>query len=302
MTAYNILINAKAGTVLAMGIPALKDAFTLSGIEIAELCLCAPKDMAETLKRLCESDTPLLVGGGDGTIRETAKALSQGQKAFGILPFGTMNLLAKDLGLVSLTQALDAYARGSFEDAIDAAYVNGEIFMCAASIGPMPKASKLRENNRKTSKFLLLPKLFFYIIEQFEKYKRQKIILKLDGDIRRFRASAVVVSNNRFSRTANWLEHNFKRETLKGGLLAVYAAETKTHFGHLKFLFRLMLGNWLNDPSLSEFIGRSATLSTRRKKEWVSLDGEVFRMMRPLRFSLKPESIRILVPAEDPSL
>ncbi|OYW79126.1 MAG: diacylglycerol kinase, partial [Asticcacaulis sp. 32-58-5] len=158
-TGFNILINKRSGTVLNMGEPAIESAIETSGIEVAELCFCEPQDMADTLTRMAKSEAPLLIGGGDGTIRETAAALVGRKKAFGVLPFGTMNLMAKDLGLNSLQAALKAYADGHEVQAVDAGFVNGELFLCCASIGTMPQASVFREENRDKYNFLLIPRL-----------------------------------------------------------------------------------------------------------------------------------------------
>ena len=112
-TSYNILINKRSGTVLNMGEPAIQAAIDASGIAIDELLFCEPDHMQDELERLAKSKTPLIVGGGDGTIRECAVHLAQVEKAFGILPFGTMNLMAADLGITSLQDALAAYAEGA---------------------------------------------------------------------------------------------------------------------------------------------------------------------------------------------
>src|SRR4051812_28490709 len=95
---FNILINRRSGTVLAMGEPAVEAAIADSSLDVAELCFSEPDQMSANLDRLIKSQQPLIVGGGDGTIRECAKVLAERGKAFGVLPFGTMNLLPHDLG------------------------------------------------------------------------------------------------------------------------------------------------------------------------------------------------------------
>jgi len=134
-TAYNILINGKAGTVLNLGHDSITAAIEASGMAVNELMFAEPAEMEAALDRFAQSPNPLLVGGGDGTLRSCADTLSRKNKAFGILPFGTMNLLAHDLGMNTLDEALKAYAKGATQTRIDAGEVNGELFLCCASLG-----------------------------------------------------------------------------------------------------------------------------------------------------------------------
>jgi len=292
---FNILINVKSGTVLNMGVAAVEAAITASGIPVAELCMSEPEDMHAHLERLAEDDEPLIVGGGDGTIRETAKYMAGRKNAFGILPFGTMNLLAADLGFTSLQGALDAYTQGAEAKAVDAGYVNGEIFLCCASIGTMPQASVYREKTREQGAMLLIPRMFMFVLENLDRNKSQKVVMDIDGKMHKFKSPAVVISNNRFADT-EFTENNFKRVSLTGGELAAYVATTKTRTEHLRFLTKLLLGHWLRDPDVKEITGRKMTVWTKRKKELVSIDGEVVKLPTPLEFTLRPKSINLLVP------
>ena len=293
---FNILINGKSGTVLDIGQPAVEAAIHDSGIEVVELCFSEPEDMHANLERMGKDDRRLLIGGGDGTIRETAKYLAEVKKPFGVLPFGTMNLLAHDLGLDTLQGALEAYAQGSREDTIDAGFVNGEIFLCCASIGTMPQASAYREKNRLTNKFLLMPQLFLFVLNNLDMHKREHITLDIDGVAEKYRTPAVVVSANRFADSLKLTESNFKRVSLDGGELAVYIFTSKSHATHLRFMWRLLFGHWLKDPELIELTGRQIRINNHHRRDLVSIDGEVMKLKTPLELTVKPGFLRVLVP------
>ena len=299
---FNILINRKSGTVLSMGEPAVAAAITASGMPVAELCLSEPGDMQTHLERLSQKPERLLIGGGDGTIRETAKYLATHKKTFGVLPFGTMNLLAVDLGFTSLQQALDAYARGTCEQAVDAGFVNGEIFLCCASIGTMPQASAYREANRMTNKLLLLPQMCLFVAGNMARHRRERIVVEADGRMIKYRTPAVVVSANRFAESEKLTESNFKRVSLSGGELAVYIFSTKSPAGHIRLLWRLIFGHWLKDPDLIERTGSRFKIWSQHHKPLVSIDGEVMKLKSPLDFTLKPNFVHLLMPVgETPS-
>ncbi|MBW8881714.1 MAG: diacylglycerol kinase [Asticcacaulis sp.] len=297
-TPFNILINAKSGTAITLGEDAIRAQIDTSQIPVAELVFAEPEDMHGHLERLSQDPKPLLIGGGDGTIRETACYLTQHKKPFGVLPFGTMNLLAMDLGLPTLQAALDAYAGGENEIQVDAGYVNDELFLCCASIGTMPEASIYREEIRKKDRWLLIPKMFWFVLSSLEKHKGERVVLEIGKKMKRFRTPAVVISNNRFKDSEKLTESNFLRASLDGGKLAAYIATTWTPISRLRFMSRLILGHWLQDPDLTEIVAPKITLWTRHKDELVSIDGEVTELKTPLHFVLKPKSVHLLVPAE----
>lgn len=296
---YNILINKRSGTVLTMGEPAIQAAIETSGIAVGELLFCEPDHMQDELQRMAKGDGRLIVGGGDGTIRECAAHLAGTKKAFGILPFGTMNLMAADLGITSLQNALNAYSSGADEHAIDAGFVNGELFLCCASIGTMPQASVYRENLRMANKLVMIPQLFWFVLNNLDKHKRERVVLEHDGKMDRFRTPSVVVSSNRYADSLKLTESNFKRRSLDGGEMAAYIATTKTRTAHLRLLARLLLGHWLNDPDVTEIVAKEFKLYSSHKKQLVSIDGEVSKMRPPLTFTLKPKHVRVLVPRQE---
>src|SRR5688572_29749636 len=99
---YHVLVNARAGGVLEVGAAVLdrrlERAFAAVGA-VAEVRLGALVELAAVLDRLVDpAAVPVLVG-GDGTVTCLLPALLRRGLPFGVLPMGTMNLLAGDLGL-----------------------------------------------------------------------------------------------------------------------------------------------------------------------------------------------------------
>lgn len=294
--AFNILINKRAGTVLAMGEAAIAAAIEQAGLTVAEQLFAEPGDIHAELERLAALGAPLLIGGGDGTIRDCAEVLAKHQKAFGVLPFGTMNLLATDLGITSLNQALKAYARGTHEVRMDAGFVNGNIFLCCASVGTMPHASVFREKNRLASKAVLIPKLFLFVLKHFRMHSRDRAVLEVDGRTMKVRTPAIVISANRFADSQKLTESNFKRVALDAHELAAYVFVARTNATQIRFIWRLIFGHWLKDPDLTETVGQKMRLWSKHHRPLVSIDGEVTKLPSPLEFTLKPGWVPILVP------
>ena len=106
----------------------------------------------------------VVVGGGDGSIRTVAGVLAGSEVPLGILPLGTLNHFAKDLGIpLHLGEAAEVIAKGAQRD-VDLAEVNGETFINNSWIGIYPYMVLDRERRRahhKVAKWMaMVPALF----------------------------------------------------------------------------------------------------------------------------------------------
>ena len=81
-------------------------------------------------------DCQLVVSvGGDGTIRETAHGLEGSDKPLLIVPEGTENLLANELGFdEKLDTIIETFEKGTIRS-LDLGCINGKCFTCIASLG-----------------------------------------------------------------------------------------------------------------------------------------------------------------------
>ena len=111
-----VVLNASAGSLLGRH---EAEAEAAGHLEAAGLDAILVPDHPEGLcarleDALAHGADAVVVGGGDGTIAAAAARLMKTGTALGILPLGTMNMLAKDLGIpLALDAAADALARGT---------------------------------------------------------------------------------------------------------------------------------------------------------------------------------------------
>ena len=132
-----VLLNAASGSGTAPDAARqieqlLRDAGHEPGIELAR-----SGDQLRALARAAAKDRPdaVLAGGGDGTINTVAAALVDTAIPLGVLPLGTLNHFAKDLGLpLSLADAVGVALAGHVT-AVDVGEVNGHVFLNYSSIG-----------------------------------------------------------------------------------------------------------------------------------------------------------------------
>ena len=129
---------------LAGNAGAARDALrAVGGFDVREV---PPETLAdETKKAIGEGASRILVAGGDGSIGSAANVLSGTGVELAILPCGTLNHLAKDLGLpLALEDAARVAQRGA-PMPVDAAVVNDRIFLNTSSVGAYVSFVRMRE-------------------------------------------------------------------------------------------------------------------------------------------------------------
>jgi diacylglycerol kinase family enzyme len=295
--AFHIVFNASAGAVLKTGEEDIRRKIEASGIEALSVNFFEGKDMMAGLTKLKKTGEPILLGGGDGTLMRCAPLFMDTPGQLGIIPMGTMNLLANDLGLpISIDEALKAYAEGAKKIRIDVGSANGVPCLCCAALGVFPEASNFREENRGTNEALLVPQLAMFVFKRIDAKRRFQT--KLDGKLRILRTAALIISNNLLKEDNELLDPAFKKDSLQDGKLGVYSLVPQSSWDKLRMLFRLQFGNWKKDSVLSERVAAKVEVKTGRGEEDISLDGETQKMKTPLRFEVLKKALTLLVPKQ----
>lgn len=295
--AYHILINEQSGSIFRLGLEHVEGIIADCGIVIKTLHIMPPDQFFEKLEAIKKSDHPILIGGGDGTLRSSAKILSDVKKPFGILPMGTMNLFARDLGVpVDIADALHAYEHQPLIVDVDMGMINNHPFLCCVGIGTMPEASEFREDNRDQNNAILMPRLTIFMLNQMDRLKHRIMRLSLDGKMRKIKTAALVISNNQYHPEGERNDNNFTRLSLTDGKLGIYSAAPTSLWDRLRLVLNLTFGNWRNDPVIQEWSAETANLNTKRSEELVSIDGETETLHTPLNFWIEREALSVLVP------
>jgi len=133
----HIIINPAAGQVEPI-LTYLNKAFHKERIEWDVSITHKQGDGTRLAKAALKKKYDLIcVYGGDGTIMEVAKALHKTGKAMGIIPGGTANVMAKELGIpIDSQQAIEFLTTNNIKvQTIDMGLCNGELFFIRITIG-----------------------------------------------------------------------------------------------------------------------------------------------------------------------
>ena len=126
------------------------------------------KGHAKTLTQKAINDgyNNIVAVGGDGTINEVAQSVHGSKAALGIIPVGSGNGLARDLGIpMNLNKAIQRLVSGKAKE-IDVGFINSQLFLCTCGIGfdayIAYKMSKLQKRGFLNYALMVLKVVFNY--------------------------------------------------------------------------------------------------------------------------------------------
>lgn len=291
------IVNGRAGSVIGLDPDDLKlsleQALSEAG-HTAIVDIVHPDILTSTVAAAIQTrPDAIVIGGGDGSIRAAAQLLMHSDIALGILPLGTLNRLARDLGIpLNLMQAAQTLAHAPLRD-IDVAELNGKAFLCNSLIGLPPVYARQRQRQRGLP---LLPRLRGYASVLLHILRsRRKLTITIDDGTARLekRALSVAVSNNPYADDAGLIP---QRPALDHGLLGIYIASHDSGWALAFAFLRAMFGYWRSDPKLDASTAHKVQLHMRRRKVRVANDGEVEIFQTPLTYRSVPKALRVLAP------
>ena len=144
--------------------------------------------------RLHEGFDLVVAAGGDGTIADVLNGLVGNPVPLGIVPVGTGNLAARELGLPSELDAAVAMLAGSPEcRRIDVMRINSRFYMLNASVGI--SASVVSGTSRADKKNFGRIAYFATAFRKVLQVKTQRISIEVDGQTSSHRVAEAVVMN-----------------------------------------------------------------------------------------------------------
>jgi diacylglycerol kinase family enzyme len=231
-----------------------------------------------------------VAAGGDGTVNAVASAVLGKEIAFGILPTGTLNHFAKDLGLpLDLADAVRTIAQGAVRR-VDVGQVNGRLFLNNSSIGVYPRVVELRQRQQSAGSGKWLAALWASLAVMRRRPFMGVRIRTADETIVRS-TPFVFVGNNRYRMVGI---RAASRESLTEGRLALYVMHASRRRSLVSLAARVLWRGVDKVEELELFDVTEATIETRRSRLQVALDGEVTVLGSPLEYRILPRALPVL--------
>ena len=291
---YYVIFNARSGTAASSGLSAgtLRTELEQAG-HTALVDADEGVALEERIAVAVSSDCDVVVAaGGDGTVSALASKLVSSDKILAVLPLGTVNSLAKDLGMPLDVKPWVAALAAMEPQKIDVGEVNGRIFLHMVVIGLIPSMAAGREALRGRSEAKAKLGLFLYFLRRISRSRRLAIHIDPSNDAARIeRVQSVAVTCNAFE---EGLGRFLARGTLDAGELTVYQLK-HLHLGDmLRLAAKMLLGRWQGDEALTILNAPAVTIRSHRPRLQIMLDGEVASMSLPLEVRIKPQALWVL--------
>jgi len=235
---------------------------------------------------------PIVAGGGDGTVSAVAGKLVGTDTALGVLPMGTLNHFAKDVGVPPNLEAAVRNVFNGYLTQVDLGEVNGRIFVNNSGIGFYPHFVRQREEQERHGH---IKKVAFVIALQsvIRRYLRLRLKVHMDqAEALEQVTPFLFVGNNRYETAGLRIG---TRSNLNSGLLWVCTAPRADRQNFARVALRALVGRATNQE-LNVIEVKEIWVQPGTARVNVSTDGEVSVMDAPLHYSIRSSALRVIVP------
>jgi YegS/Rv2252/BmrU family lipid kinase len=255
------------------------------------VCATTYTGEAETMARrgVAEGFEKIVAAGGDGTINEVVNGLAGSGTTLGLLPIGTMNVFATELGLPTHDLELCwEIVKGDSTRAIDLPKANQKFFVQLAGVGLDAQVVKETSSQLKRN---FGPLSYVISALQIAARKPPRLFIQSE-DASIDEGSFVLVGNGRLYGGPFPF---FKHAALDDGLLDVIAFKRLGYLEIIKYLQDVIFSSEIRVPEIEYFQTRQLRVESDQSVP-VELDGELVGNC-PVEFSLENRSLRVLVPS-----
>jgi diacylglycerol kinase family enzyme len=279
----------------------IEQAFHRQNMRVQWLTLTR-KDLARSREAavdrlILSAEGVIAVAGGDGTVNAVASACRKLRRPLGILPAGTFNYVARNLGLpIEVSEAAQVIAAGHSEP-IAVGEVNGRLFLNNAGFG-----------------------LYSHIIEERElakrRFGRHRVVAFLSG----LKVLAQRHPLYHIHITADGREHTLKTTTLffgvnalqlanynleaakfiEHGQLAVLSLRLDSRFDIAGAAWAALHGKTEAAQCVDATAATSVRVTTRRRALKLAIDGEIVVMRAPLQVRMVHDALHVMMPPKQP--
>jgi diacylglycerol kinase (ATP) len=246
---------------------------------------------AETLARhaAAEGFEKIVAAGGDGTVNEVVNGIAGSSAALGLLPIGTVNVFAMELGLPAHDlQRCWEIIQGDNARLVDLPSANGKHFVQLAGVGLDAQVVKETSLAFKRSFGPLS-----YLISAAQIAARQPPRLFIESENASVDEGSFVLVGN--GRLYGGPFPFFKHAIIDDGLFDVVAFRRLGYLEIIKYLQDVVFSSDIRVPEIEYFQTRHLRITSDRDVP-VELDGELVGNC-PVEFQVHEKALRVLAPA-----
>lgn len=289
------IVNPKAGAGSQKTVSRRFNKFLINkGFKVNTLFTSSLDDGLEFAQAVAQdSDCAMVVVvGGDGIVREVADGLRGSGKPLLIVPAGTENLLANELGFDEKFQTITQTFLDGFTRPLDLGSANGKCFTSIAGFGfdglVVKRVSELRSGYIDHLDYL------WPIWRSLWDYRFEKIKVEIDGEEIFYDRALVFVGN--VSRYALGLEILHYADFGDGLLdVCIYRCASRTHL--VKHSILTVLKHHSNRRDVIYRQGKNILVSSEKTGLATEIDGDPGPSL-PVEINVIPHAVNVMVPKD----
>ena len=234
----------------------------------------------------------VVAAGGDGTVSAVANGVVGSKTHLGILPLGTANVLARDLGIPIDLNAACALLAGEFGTAaVDAMKVNDHYYFTQVGVGI--DAMMIRDTTREHKKRFGRVAYLWTATRSLIGFQPRRFLITIDGREIHTHALQVIVAN---SGTLGQKPLTWGPDIqIDDGIVDVCVVRARTALDFARLAWNVLRGQHRNDPKLRYEQAKTSVKIVTKKPLPAQADGE-FIGETPLDVAVVPSSVRVVVP------
>ncbi len=295
-----IIVNPASGSATEAALRELREtAHWLTGRGLpTELRLTRrPGHATELAREATEAGLEIVVAaGGDGTVNDVIQALAGHTTALGVLPLGTVNVWAREMGIgLTVAEARETLLHG-VQRRVDLGRAGQRYFLMMAGIGFDAEVTRRVERGPLKRIGLKLLDYIAAVVALSVTAEPADLRIQIGERRRRERALMVIIGNTRLYGGAMTFA---QKAIADDGALDVVVIGS----GGLAHRIGVLGRAFLRRPGVGprvRYLRAQAIRVESRRAEFVQVDGEVIGHL-PMTFTVAPQALRVILPASAPS-
>lgn len=234
--------------------------------------------------------------GGDGTMMETAEGLRSSDVPLLILPGGTANVMAVELGIgFALDQALALLTAPERPTrVVDMGSVDNETFLLRVGIGYEAEATAATARGDKLKAGRIA--YFRNALRKIRRLRPTRYVITVDGVAHVQRGITCMICNSSNIGIPNLRLVN--ASNVSDGMLDVIVIDSIRPGSILRVLLSILVSaapTGANPRLIAHWQGREITVATK-SRQLVARDGEVMKRAKRISARVQPGALRVIVP------
>lgn len=244
------------------------------------------------ISKLIQLQQPKIVAaiGGDGTINLVANIIKQKNISLLIIPFGSANGMAKELGIPNqIKDCLNLIHKGKTV-AIDLIEINQEICVHLADIGFNAKIVHRFQSDKKRG-FLIYVKHFFLEIFMI---KRKKFVIYYEHKIKKVSAIALTFANASKYGLGAVINPDGK---LNDGWFEICIVKPFPRWQVFKIAYQMFRGT-LKASTYFEVVKCTQATVFCKRKNLLQIDGEIKGFVKTIKLTCLQKALNVIIPSD----